>query len=191
MWTGRSLALGFLGALGLFGAVGCGPDNRAMQIQALQEDKDRLEGENADLRKRLADAMRDASDAARRLVDVQRMLDEANGRLAQRPAAGLPEHWEGTDRIAWIEISESILFDSGKIDLKGSARSTLQQVVSQIRGQPTWSGREVWVIGHTDTTGVAVRNQDLSLQRATAIRDRLARDGLATAAIAIIKMAML
>lgn len=181
MLTGRTLALGLLSALGLFGAIGCGPDNRAMQIQALQEDKDRLEAENADLRSRLAAAMRDADEARRRALQLQAMLDDANSRLAQRPAS-LPPEWEGTDRVAWIDIAENILFDSGKIDLKSTARSKLQEVVSTIRNQPTWAGREVWVIGHTDNEPIRVSkwkdNLDLSVNRGAAVVRELWKMGL-------------
>lgn len=42
---------------------------------------------------------------------------------------------------------------------------------------------QVEVIGYTDTTGTQELNQRLSLQRAQAVRDLLAKDGVAAASI--------
>ena len=44
---------------------------------------------------------------------------------------------------------------------------------------------QVEVIGYTDTLGTPAYNQQLSLKRAVAIRDRLARDGLSAASISV------
>ncbi len=64
-------------------------------------------------------------------------------------------------------------FDSAK--LRSSAESRLQQAVGKLRDNP---GVEVGVIGHTDSTGPADYNQDLSMRRARSVADYLTANGV-------------
>ena len=167
-----------LGAL----LTGCGPDGREMQIQALQADKNRLMAENEELSQRLAAAQADADRTSRRALELQAMLDDARRQLAAGRGADLPEGWTGTETFAWTDVAENILFDSGKADLKSTARSELQRVVNDI--QTNFGGREVWVIGHTDSDPIRASaklwkdNLDLSANRGMAVVRELQRMGV-------------
>lgn len=85
--------------------------------------------------------------------------------LAARPI--LPAHFR-------------LYFESGGNRLTADSEAVYRSVFDDIKRRPVY---EVEVIGHTDTTGVAARNQSLSQQRAAAIRDRLVRDGVTVDAI--------
>ena len=74
-----------------------------------------------------------------------------------------------------------ILFDSGKVDLKGSAKSTLNQIAGVIRSE--YSGNTVRVEGYTDSDPIRKSkwkdNLELSLQRAAAVHRQLQSQGIA------------
>jgi chemotaxis protein MotB len=162
--------------------TGCGPDGREMQIQALQADKNRLMMENEDLAQRLADAQADADRTSRRALELQSMLDDARRQLAAGRGSDLPEGWTGTDTFAWTDLAENILFDSGKAELKSTARSELEKVIRTIQSE--FAGREIWVVGHTDSDPIRASaklwkdNLDLSANRAMAVVREMQRLGV-------------
>lgn len=196
---GRIQLVGWLGLLSIGSIVGCGPDAKDMQIQKLQEDAERWRAENGDLSQRLTSAQGDADAARSRALDLQRMLDEARRDLANRPtlteyiqsppivtqapaSSGLPEGFQGNQSFAWTELDETILFDSGKADLKATGRSALQTVVSRIQSQSEWAGNSVFVIGHTDSDPIKrskwADNLELSVQRGATVVRELKKMGL-------------
>lgn len=123
--------------------TGCNQDR--MQLEAQQARIAQLEQEKNDLQNQLAAALRDARAARDRAAELQRLLDAAGRAAPTETASG----WMEKDGVAWTNIAEDILFDSGKADLKSSGRSKLQEIVRQIGERyPT---RDILVIGHTDT----------------------------------------
>ncbi|MFN0136262.1 MAG: flagellar motor protein MotB [Phycisphaerae bacterium] len=162
-----------IGIAGVVGLTGC-QDGREEQIRALQEDKARLENENDSMRQQLADSSNDAEAARQRALQLQQQLDDARRKLGQGSASNLPAGWEGTRTIAWTDLPEEILFDSGKAELTSNGRSTLRKLADTINSTPQFAGREVWIVGHTDTDPIKITknlwkdNLDLSLNRAAA-----------------------
>jgi len=75
-----------------------------------------------------------------------------------------------------ITIPGSVSFASGKATLLGSARSRLQQVASALEQGD--SSSKIIVEGHTDATGSPEKNQQLSEQRAEAVRQALISQGV-------------
>jgi outer membrane protein OmpA-like peptidoglycan-associated protein len=75
-----------------------------------------------------------------------------------------------------ITLSGSVVFASGKSELLPSARNKLSEVASALSGPGTSS--KIVVEGHTDSQGSEAKNQELSLQRATAVRDALVSRGV-------------
>jgi outer membrane protein OmpA-like peptidoglycan-associated protein len=73
-----------------------------------------------------------------------------------------------------------LYFQRGGEQLTEESEAAYRAVFEDVGRRPVY---EIEVIGHTDTTGRADRNQALSAQRAQAIRDRLVRDGVQSAAI--------
>jgi len=164
-------------------SIGC-DGAKDMQVQALQDRINQLEQERGDLQTRLAAALGDANDARARAADLQQQLEEARALLAQRPSgAELPENWQGTRDVAWTEVADDLLFDSGKANLKQSATAVMERIVSQMN--ENFPGWDVWVIGHTDsdpirvTKGIWQDNLDLSVNRAMAVARELYKNGIA------------
>lgn len=164
------IAAGLIGAAGLLLATGCGPGPKDAQIQSLQEQVNDLQKQKDDLRDRLNSLMGEVDNANQRALDLQRLLDQARRQLAERPENNLPEGWQGGAGIAWTDIEDDILFDSGKADLKSTGRKKLDEVVKQIK--QFFPEYEIWVVGHTDnepirkTKNLWKDNLDLSANRA-------------------------
>lgn len=72
-----------------------------------------------------------------------------------------------------------VFFDWDRSDLKADARTVLDQVVQRIRQ----TGHNVYLIGHTDTSGSAAYNLGLSQERAERVKDYLVAHGIAPNAI--------
>ena len=158
-------AIGMVGVAAMLGAVGC-QDGRDNQIRALQERLDGALADNANLKAQLDSLNRSGGDSASRAIQLQSLLDDANRRMNElqnqlngcqselasaknRPAAPRTEgEWTFAGPYAWTDITEEILFDSGKAQLKSSGKSKLQQVASDLRSK--FPGKAYWVIGHTD-----------------------------------------
>jgi outer membrane protein OmpA-like peptidoglycan-associated protein len=84
------------------------------------------------------------------------------------------------DRLI-VSLPQDITFDTDSAAVRSSLRSDLGRVASNLNRYPDSS---VQVIGHTDNTGDATYNLDLSLRRATAVGDILQADGVAGGRIA-------
>lgn len=68
-----------------------------------------------------------------------------------------------------------VLFDTNKATVRAGAVRDLQQVASVMQEQPAL---KVIVEGHTDSTGTAEYNRDLSRRRAQSVTDILLRSGV-------------
>ena len=86
-------------------------------------------------------------------------------------------------RMVTLGSSESF-FELGSANLSTEAQNTVDQLAARIvdLGDAVSSVR---VSGHTDSTGTAAFNQRLSVQRAQAVADRLAAQGVDAALIQV------
>lgn len=87
----------------------------------------------------------------------------------------------GADGSLKIIVASSVLFESGKADLKTSAHPTLKSICSAIKSR--YGANYLRIEGHTDSTPV-VRNKDkfkdnmeLSIARSRAVYDFMMREG--------------
>jgi outer membrane protein OmpA-like peptidoglycan-associated protein len=73
-----------------------------------------------------------------------------------------------------------VLFDTGKYSLKSEAREKLAKVSGILL---SYTGLSIQVSGYTDNIGGDVMNQELSENRAGAVRDYLVQEGVATGSV--------
>ncbi len=195
MNTARRFFVGMVGLAAVLALTGCGQDPKDLQIQACQERVGQLERENADLRSKYAAAMAERDAALARANSLQSQLDQLRAAQAVPAPAPMPMPSEEVKRgdfterggVAWADIPEEILFDSGKADLRGTARAKLQSIASQLR--QNYAGRQYLVVGHTDTDPINKSrdkwsdNLDLSINRGAAVTRELYRLGIDSASI--------
>lgn len=112
------------------------------------------------------------------LADERTRRSEAEARAAKANAdlarlASVKQETRGTV----ITLSGSVLFASNKYALLPAAQVKLRQVAEALlQGDP---GDTFVVEGHTDSQGKAAANQELSVNRANAVRQELIAHGIA------------
>jgi outer membrane protein OmpA-like peptidoglycan-associated protein len=130
------------------------------QALALQRTQEELARTN----ERLAVETVQAQEAARRAAEATALLAHiATVRTQQRNVI--------------ITLSGSVLFAFGRADLLPEARAKLSQVAAVLEKAP--SDNHFVVRGYTDSIGAFSTNQELSQQRADAVRTYLASHGVA------------
>jgi outer membrane protein OmpA-like peptidoglycan-associated protein len=75
-----------------------------------------------------------------------------------------------------LTLSGAVIFASGQSQLLPSARSKLSEVAAALSADQVKS--KIVIEGHTDSVGSPEMNQELSLKRATAVRDELVARGV-------------
>ncbi|MDZ7639732.1 MAG: OmpA family protein [Bryobacterales bacterium] len=122
-----------------------------------------------DERRRAQQEAIEARQVAQKLVQEQRQLrDLLVERLNQVLAT------EDTERGLVVKLSD-ILFDPGKFTLKTETKVLLARIAGILSWAP---GIVVQVEGHTDNTGDAGKNQELSEKRAAAVGNFLVEQGM-------------
>nr|WP_323054894.1 OmpA family protein [Dechloromonas sp. A34] len=81
-----------------------------------------------------------------------------------------------------LDIPSDISFDSGRSDIKSNLSPILDRFATTLNQNPVTT---VKIIGHTDSTGSDSVNEPLSVNRAIATRDYLARRGVASNRISV------
>lgn len=76
-----------------------------------------------------------------------------------------------------VELSGDALFDSGSAVIKEGSAVRLKGLVDRLHEQGG-KMKAISIVGHTDSTGSAERNRELSLARAEAVRDFLIGNGM-------------
>ncbi|MGM0516483.1 MAG: OmpA family protein [Pseudomonadota bacterium] len=106
---------------------------------------------------------------------IGRQMDEQERELRQEMAGtGVDVQRQG-DTIR-LQAPESITFDTNSAQIKPQFRSALDQIAYSIQQYPNTVVR---VEGHTDSTGSAAYNQNLSVNRAQSVASYLSRQGVA------------
>jgi outer membrane protein OmpA-like peptidoglycan-associated protein len=79
-----------------------------------------------------------------------------------------------------VKFDSGILFDVDKTNLKSDAQNSLKQLALSLKNNPQ---TDILVIGHTDSTGTATHNMDLSIRRANAVKTYIDGQGLSSGRI--------
>jgi outer membrane protein OmpA-like peptidoglycan-associated protein len=109
-----------------------------------------------------------------RTLSVNRggFLDQLNGFLAGKVSGDLPRRF----------VFDDLNFEPGTTTLTTPSRATVEALGSVLKGYPAV---QVSLEGHTDSTGDAVANKKLSLDRAEGVKAMLAQAGVAADRISV------
>jgi outer membrane protein OmpA-like peptidoglycan-associated protein len=151
----------------------------AQQAAAAQADAERAKSD-AQAKQQAAEADSDANRAAAATSDAQLQVavhdrEELRARLLQQ--FNLILETRDTARGLVVNMSD-VLFDSGKFTLRAPAREKLAKISGIVLAYPSL---RLAVEGNTDSVGTEAFNQELSEQRAEAVRDYLTKEGIPAA----------
>ena len=76
-----------------------------------------------------------------------------------------------------VKFDSGILFDIDKTNVKPVAQTSLKKLAVSLKNNPQ---NNILIVGHTDSTGTAAHNMDLSIRRAGAVKSFLAGEGINT-----------
>jgi outer membrane protein OmpA-like peptidoglycan-associated protein len=101
------------------------------------------------------------------------------GNYMDRQAAALKKSMPEAEVVrdgenVYVALPSGILFDTGKDELKSSAKESLAKAAATLKSSET----NIIIQGHTDSTGSDKINQPLSQRRANQVRDFLAANGV-------------
>ncbi|MBN1578297.1 MAG: OmpA family protein [Chitinispirillaceae bacterium] len=99
-------------------------------------------------------------------------LDKCPGNPGPQETQGCPK----TQEIRGQLVLKGVNFESGKATLLGGSFKVLDETAESLR---EWPEVKIEIQGHTDNTGSAARNQELSQQRAQTVRQYLIDKGTA------------
>jgi outer membrane protein OmpA-like peptidoglycan-associated protein len=151
----------------------------AQQAAAAQAAAERAKSD-AQAKQQAAEADSDANRAAAATSDAQLQVavhdrEELRARLLQQ--FNLILETRDTARGLVVNMSD-VLFDSGKFTLRAPAREKLAKISGIVLAYPSL---RLAVEGNTDSVGTEAFNQELSEQRAEAVRDYLTKEGIPAA----------
>ncbi len=114
---------------------------------------------------------------ARAMEREDKLADDIKASLDDKDMAGLVQI-ESTERKVKLVLTEAILFDSGKADLKARAREVLRPIVIELQKVPN----DIVVEGHTDPvpikSGRYHTNWELSMARAYSVLEYMEQLGV-------------
>jgi outer membrane protein OmpA-like peptidoglycan-associated protein len=103
-----------------------------------------------------------------KLAELETKLKDAHDTIAKIAAV------KDDDRGMVITLQGEVLFKTGKWDLKAGAMAKLDQIAEALRGKE----QPMVVLGYTDNVGTRDNNMDLSMKRASTVRDYLVGRGI-------------
>jgi chemotaxis protein MotB len=176
-WTG-------VGLCGLLAASGC--EDPKQRIAMLEEENRSLYADLDTLRAGMASIKQQRDRCENDLLTLQGDNNDLRGRLSATPQqVDMPGQWQAVPGGAMIAIPGSVLFSSGKVTLKQDSKSVMSRIASEI--QSNFSGKDIYVFGHTDTDPIKKSkwqdNRQLSSERALAVVRHLQSQGVSPASL--------
>lgn len=150
--------------------------------QALEQQQEEMQRKQLQQQQALAQERQRLEEAQRAARAASGAAETQSGRVAQlqKELQELKAHKTPTGMVITLG---NVLFDSGKATLKPGAERNLDRLTRFLERHPE---RKLRVEGFTDNKGNAETNQDLSRQRAEAVRDKLTQRGIAADRIAAV-----
>ncbi len=183
------MAGGMVLAVTLLLAGGCQPWEQKFracnsELENMKALYDSAQAEADNCRSNLQSLQQDAQAWQARYQDCQRELQVASQARSETPAAGglgaeggVYDPSRGT---ITVPLTSDVLFDSGQVTLKSTSKSRINRITDIIKREH--SGKEIWVIGHTDTDPIKKSkwkdNWQLSTERALAVTRYLISQGI-------------
>lgn len=140
-----------------------------------------LEAEAQELRDKLEQtetALRDCETERSRILAENDKFRGGGGGGVTGDFGGADVSTRGTDVV--VSVAGDVLFDSGSVTLKQSARQTLDRIAGTIQSQ--YGGHQLRIAGHTDSDPIRrsswKTNERLSAERALTVEDYLSQRGL-------------
>jgi outer membrane protein OmpA-like peptidoglycan-associated protein len=154
---------------------------QAAQAQQAQQQAEQAR-QQAELAQQQAAQQAQQSELARQQADQARQQAENDkAQMRARMLQQLNQVLQTRDTARGLIVNmPDVLFDTGKADLKGSARERLAKVAGILIAYPDI---HVEVDGYTDSTGSLEFNERLSQQRADAVRSYLGSQGVNSSTI--------
>src|SRR5262245_52903693 len=170
-------------------------DKLEQDHRELQDRFKNVAAENADLSERLRQMGMNVEDSKKSISDMNKLIEELRAKEKQAQARlqtfrNMLEKFKkmiesGKLRVRIqrgrmvVELSENILFDSGRADLKKEGQVALQEVAGVLTSIPD---REFQIAGHTDNVPIKSpkfpSNWELSTARAVTVARFLATQGV-------------
>lgn len=166
---GRIIKTGLIPVAALLLLGGCNKKNTS-EAQELREKLDTTES-----------ALRDCeSERSRILAENDKLRGGGGGANGATGFEGMGDiSRTGSDIV--VAVAGDVLFDSGSVVLKASAKGNLEKIAGVLQSQ--YAGNEVRVAGHTDSDPIKRSkwgsNERLSCERALAVEEYLASRGVA------------
>lgn len=171
-------------------------DSRSGDVQRMAQQLQQMEQElrlrDQRIREMEASYMRALNVRNQEIVDLQAQLQAGGQTLDQTQStlsSSLGENIDNKEvsvsqtagRI-YITVSQDLLFRSGSATLDSKGKSTLRAVAMALQQEPDM---DIIIEGHTDNTGSAERNWELSLNRALSVSKELQANAIAPARMTV------
>lgn len=164
---GRIIKAGLIPVAALLLLGGC---NKNKQNAAEMELREKLDSTES--------ALRDCESERSRILAENEKLRGGGGNGATGFEGMGDVSRAGSDIV--VAVAGDVLFDSGSVTLKGSAKANLDRIAGVLQSQ--YGGNDVRVAGHTDSDPIKRSkwgsNERLSCERALAVEEYLASRGV-------------
>lgn len=163
--------------------IGCNDDLKAKDAHiAVIEDANRnLTSELLAARRDNDGLMTERDELKGQAMAFQGQVDDLRRQLNAKPEPEtVPEGWQAVPGGAMIAVPGSVLFASGKADLRAEGSKSLDAITSTIKSE--YPDKDIMVFGHTDDVPIKKSgwkdNYELSAQRALTVVRYLGERGL-------------
>jgi chemotaxis protein MotB len=169
--------LGVTSALTLSGCTNWKNKYDALNVehQNLKGLLERERAEKGQLSEQMAKDQQTMQDLQKQILEKKKTAAEATGF-----GEGYDVSFNAAAGTVTVTLSDAILFDSGKANLKSATSKELDHIYSVLKSK--YAGKEIEVIGHTDTDPIKkskwADNWELSAERALTVVRYLTQKGI-------------